>query len=164
MKRELKILYDLGYNSETETLSNGVKIFIPESLASHNWCLTIPDNIYINGKPKEFTMYGVDFATVIQTIEFYNRREKIKELVEESMEQQIEPIDSHTKMHGSWLLVYKKSKKLTYKQMGNVLGVTRQRMEQICKKDTVKQFILNRFAAHENLSLREFMDKYSVLH
>lgn len=142
MQSELEILSILGFKSNIWIKNkDGISIYVPEDVKSNDWCIDLPNHININGKIQNFCYYDVSFSFVISVLEKYFPKKKI--------------VNDSDKSIKNCVAVYRDKKNLTFKELGNIVGVTKQRAEQICKSN-IRKSTIKSFAEYEGISVEEF--------
>lgn len=156
MQRELELLSILGFRNRWITNESGISVYVPKDLQSEDWCVNIPNGLNWDGKKQDFTYYNISFSIVIRILTERASKDKLRR-----MKEFIKHERENKKRLPNCVAAYKEKKNLTYNELGNIIGVTKQRAERICKTN-IRESTIRLFAEHEGLSVTEFRRTYSA--
>lgn len=155
MQNQLKMLKMLGFKfSKWVTNESGISIYVPENVYSNEWCINLPNGINHDDK-NGFCYYDVSFSFIKNILS----NELPKEKVDEMDNYMLNKIENNCKKDQNCVAVYKNKRNISFYELGRIIGVTKQRAEQICKSK-IRDETIRRFAEYEGISISEFKEIY----
>ena len=155
------MLSTLGFKSDRWIKNeDGISIYVPKDTNSNEWCINLPNDINFGGKVQDFCYYDVSFSFVLSVLRKRLSEDKVEKMNTYILKQRKSKNNKcYQKKYQNCVAAYKDKRNLTYNELGHIIGVTRQRAEQICKSN-IREITIKPFAEYEGISVAEFKKIY----